>query len=444
MSKKGKRRRDAERAARASGNPNAPSRMASMRETAALVVRDNLRGTEEFIGGPHMQIMSLPVWEGDMAYFGGRQDAITQIDVDLPLVLPLKEDIYRAVLAAAGPVAFKHTIAKRGAERFSSLDTTSLPRFSHLSVRVAGFEDGFVFAAGTPAQELVRFTEVLRGGDPTGLEKLPRGKGVPVASSYLVICELLDKLVRFAGLPANARPRLSYSTRVYTEDNRLKAEATSHYPGEVLTAKAPELRFDPEQWELFARASALVNTDWKPSPSHTSDFSQRVFEIGHDFCFYCRQHPDVISKLEEELVRDLLLIVFKATMGAEGEAFHHGGKLDFKVVNPRNRYEFVTGELKWWDREGSVRKAFSQLAREHATGQEAALICLLLSKNRDATSVDEKARELMAAEPEFRGPWSMCAPDKSKEVAYKAALSIRGAAPTPLFYLLANVYPGRD
>lgn len=391
-----------------------------------------------------MQVTSLPLWEGDMAYFGGRRDTFTQIDVDLPLVLPLKEDIYQAVLAAAGPVAFKHTIAKRGAERFSSLDTTNLPRFSHLSIRVAGFEDGLVYAAGTPAQEVVRFAEVLRGGVPTGMEELPRAKGVPVARGYLVICELLDKLVRFAALPANVRPRLSYSTRVYTQDNRLKAEATSHYPGEVLSARLPEPRFDPEQWELFARASTQVSTECRPSRSHAGEFSQRVFEIGHDFCFYCRQHPEVISRLDEELVRDLLLIVFKATLGAEGEAFHHGGKLDFKVVNPSNRYEFVTGELKWWDREDSVRKAFSQLAREHATGQEAAVVCLLLSKNRDATSVDERARELIAAEPEFRGPWFMCAPNKSKEVAYRAAVSIRGGAPTPLFYLLANAYPGRD
>ena len=407
-----------------------------MRKNAALVVHDHLRGTEEMLGGPGVQMLSLPAWRGDNRFFLGTKDTRTRIDVDLPLVLPLKEATYQAVLAP-GPISFTHTLRRRGDQRFSSLDTTNLPAFSRLNIHLNGFEDGFTFGANDA--DTIPFHEVYAGGTLAGLSKLPTNRGLPLARSYLVICELLDKLYRFVELPSTTKPRMSYVSTVFTPDNQARGEATSHYPGEILAVNDVEPRFDPVQWEHFTAAAADLVSRPAPTPS-SPDFVERVFTIVHDFCFYCRQHPEAINALEEELVRDLLLIVFKVAATAEGEAFHHRGKLDFKVTNPANKYEFVTGELKWWGRDDSAREAFGQLTREHATGQETGLVCLILSRNLDASSVDEKVRTLIAAEPEFRGPWTNCSPPGSRETAYRAHASIRGSSAVPLFYLLANVY----
>jgi hypothetical protein len=131
------------------------------------------------------------------------------------------------------------------------------------------------------------------------------------------------------------------------------------------------------------------------------EFHETLLEIFHRFAFYGRQHSAVFGNLNEEEIRDLLLILLKVQFNsAEGEAYNFNGKTDVKVTNPRNPYEFAVAEFKWWRGSDSFREVYSQCVREHATGQEASLFILVLNSNFEANNVFKQTIELCRTEPE--------------------------------------------
>lgn len=170
-------------------------------------------------------------------------------------------------------------------------------------------------------------------------------------------------------------------------------------------------------------------------------FMDKVYILVHDFCFYCREHPKALGILAEQDIRDLFLIVVKTALSTgEGEAFHYDGKLDFKIVNPDNKYEIYTGEFKWWHGESSAKELFHQAVRKHATGQEAAIFTVILSKTKDAQKVFEAAKEIFLAQKEtVPETFKLSVPTGSKELVAKCLVLLRNAEIT-LSLNLANLY----
>lgn len=174
---------------------------------------------------------------------------------------------------------------------------------------------------------------------------------------------------------------------------------------------------------------------------NNKEFRDKVFTTIHEFCFYCRQNPEALSLLTEQQIRDLFLVVVKCVFSqASGETFHYDGKLDFIITNPENKYEIVTGELKWWVGESSLLEVYNQAVRKHATGQEMEIYILILSRNKDSNAVFEKVKLLIASQNEtISGLYSNRTPDGSKELFGEFLTLIRGNE-IPLCVGIGNFY----
>lgn len=170
-------------------------------------------------------------------------------------------------------------------------------------------------------------------------------------------------------------------------------------------------------------------------------FRDKVYSLVHDFCFYCRERPKSLSKLSEEDIRDLFLVVVKTALHTgEAEAFHYDGKLDFKIVNPDNRYEIYTGEFKWWRGKSSADEIFHQAIRKHATGQEAVIFTLILNKTRDAAAVYETVKESYLAQKEsMPDSFKSLMFEGSRELFGEFSVKVRGHE-IPLILGLADLY----
>lgn len=402
-----------------------------LRRQATIVVRDHQLGRDYHIGGPGVALGPQVITFGNEKFLGSSAHVSSSIDIDLPFELPLAEDEYSFVFES-DEVRFRHELRWRGDERFSTLDSTRLPRFSHLTITMSGFRESYVSEntlAGSARPE-------FPAPDGPTLDKHLR--------SYAVICAVVDKVFAAAKASELVRPLVSYSVTAFDADGKPHATSIVPHAGSVVygVSPRPPARFSREQWDAYREAARIVKAS-PATPATGTDFAAEVFAIVHDFCFFGRQHPEVLGKLHEELVRDLLLLVFKTRFTtAEAEAFNYDGKTDFKVTNPRSKYEFVVGELKWWDRTDSAEKIFHQLVRKHATGQEAALISLMLCRNVDAISMGDAAREVFDEQPESSRAWEHCAPPGSHEYARRSAVTI-GARSIPLYFAVAQLHHAR-
>lgn len=397
--------------------------------TEGVVVRDYITGDTYTLGAPGVTVFAMNATQGDLAAVKANpHNFFAQVSVDLPFYLPLEDKVYPVQLREER-VAFRHRTKKRGEEEFSTIDTSKLPYFSSLQLQTIAFADGPVTS------------EFDEEGAPGQLK------------SWVLILGLLKKLEEFLEPAAGIRlldpiPVLSYRILFFPKGERNRIVAQSIYPySSKIEIRDPQnqLKIDNKalqaflsasfQFDQYAQTEILPGVEDKP-------FCQKVFLTIHDFCFYCRQHPTALSKLKEEQLRDLLLVVFKAIFtNAEGETFHSRGKLDFKVTNPDNKYEFVTGELKWWRGAAAAKEVYEQAVRTHASGQEAHVFCLMLSDRKDATKVHTEIVEAFQAEAESV-PGSLTdqiIPTGSREFWRQIEVSIRGSR-VPLTFGVADLY----
>ena len=186
--------------------------------------------------------------------------------------------------------------------------------------------------------------------------------------------------------------------------------------------------------QRFATEKVLPNASGK-------EFREKVLIAIHDFCFYCRQHPESLSRLYEEQIRDLFLIVIKTIFSsAEGEPFHYNGKLDFKITNPKNKYEMITGEFKWWRGYDSAHEILHQSIRKHATGQELDIYTVILNKNKDSGSVFEAVKRIFYEQPEIiPNSFLSKAPEGSKEMFGCFTAKVRDKE-IPLYLALGDLF----
>jgi len=175
--------------------------------------------------------------------------------------------------------------------------------------------------------------------------------------------------------------------------------------------------------------------------SSNKDFSNIVFKTIHDFAYYCRQHSESFTKLNENSIRDLYLVIIKNIFSfSEGEAFNFDGKTDFKIINPLDKYEYIIGELKWWNSEEDVIEVFNQAVRKHSTGQEKEVYLIILNRNKDIKSVCEKVIKILSNQKELIEVYNKnISPQSSKEYFMKCLVNIKGDK-VPLILGFINLY----
>lgn len=365
------------------GRPWAPDDMAE-----SLVVEDYAKKQVYGIGSPGMLTLNT-------FFMQGNEDKVREllptlfalIEIDLPFYIPIHDDDYTVNLGGE-EVQIRHRTKRRGQEDFSTVDSRITPYFSSLKIRTDAFIDRTVPSEfDPPDQEGAYFY------------------------SLVLIFRIIKKIEDFLAPSLNIRllevlPRVSYRVTYGDRRTRTGVAQTTYPMSGAIRIRSPieQLQVDNAALKDFLAASfqvAAFATQEVAPATEARPFLEQVFLSLHSFAYYCRQHAGSLAGLSEEHIRDLFLIVLKSVFHtAEGEPYHFDGKLDFKVVNPAAPHEFVTGEFKWWDGPTSAREMFHQAFRKHATGQEAEIHCLLLSRNADAAQLFETAVGVLKDEEE--------------------------------------------
>lgn len=395
--------------------------------TESLLVENFETGEVTGIGGPGMVVYSTAMTLGDVTPVLERPDDFELvIQVDLPFYLPIPDQPFRVAIPNR-TVQVLHISKRRGQERYSTIDSRLLPYFSSLQISV---RPAFVDMA-------------MPGNDVDPFER----------GSLDIIKDVVAKIEGFLqplGVTLHDRmPALSYDV-LYVERATAKVVAKTEHPyNEIIEVLSPAKRagVDTDTLRAFLAASidvAALGEATRERADSSGSFRQKVFIIIHDFLYYCRQHAESVKELPEEMIRDLLLVLFKTVFGsAEGEPYHFDGKLDFKVTNPEVRHEFVTGELKWWDGPATFDELIDQALRKHVTGQEAEVFCVVLSDRTDQGAVAASAIERLGQAGEVEGeirPRQL--PEGSKERWYEATATVRGSA-VPVNVAIADLFHER-
>ncbi len=367
------------------------------------------------IGSPGLPLYDSFVTRGNLKELERHPEKYIQIiNIDIPAVLPLEEMEPIPLLFEGHRFLLIHKVKRRGEEFYSTIDSNTLPYFSTLQFQ----------------------GEIYPGYLQLTLTSDRHHK------SYYLIVDTLHKINSL--LDAADRLRLGDDLRfsyhiLYTPKDNFPnctpiAKATFPYVG-LCDIKSPKtVKTVDTSTVKGVLSQKLIITEFSKSTvapkTLGKEFGEKVFILTHDFSFYCSQHPEAIQKLKEEHVRDLFLVLAKAVFGnAEGEPFHFDGKLDYKIANVDNKYEFVTGEFKWWTGGVSFKKAFHQAVRKHASGQESCIYILMLSRNQNAQAVYEEILTLVKSEPEYAeaNPESIV-PHKSEQLFSEVQVSHRGRA----------------
>jgi hypothetical protein len=392
-------------------------------EVTDNTVEEGSRFHKLTIGSPGVKIFSSVITEGEFVKVQENPEQyFLIINADIPALLPLEDSEPYPVTFHDRQYVMFHKTKTKGEEFFSTLETNKLPYFSSLQFK------GELFTK--KGEELSKNQE----GFKMILESLKKINSLLEDDLKLEISD--DLILSY---------HIYYIPKFGTGKLEPIARTTVPYNG-IIDIKAPS-SLTPINVEKVKsilaekfKIESYSKTDIEPK-ARFEDFSNKVFISIHDFAFYCSQHPESLQSLDEELLRDLYLILAKVIfVQAEGETFHFDGKLDFKITNIENRYEFINGELKWWIGDKSFREAFHQAVRKHATGQESCIYILMLNKNKNRENVINKVRSLIASEEEYvRSTSDSLLPEKSRQFFEKHLIKIRGYE-VPIIIGLVDCY----
>jgi hypothetical protein len=347
-----------------------------------------------------------------------------EICFDIPHYFPLEDDCPFEVLFEENKFTLFHKTKRRGEEFFSTIDTLSTPYFSSFRIEGTNFFD-----------------------------KIPTSNPSDPYESYKLIISVLQRLNN--NLPTehrydiNFNLKLSYFITYFEKEDLNKTlfilKITYPYSG-IIDIKAPSNSIplnNTSLKNLFTEKIKIESYFIKKVGQYfeTKSFTQNAFQTLHDFSFYCCQHPKTFQSLHEALIRDLYLVIVKVIFSyAEGEAFNYDGRLDYKITNRENKYEFITGEFKWWTGDNSFKEAFHQAIRKHANGMEKVINIVILNRNEDLSSVYQKVLELLINEPEYIKQLSMnISPDGSRQLFSSHLVNVKGCKITVIIGLI-NLY----
>jgi hypothetical protein len=392
-------------------------------EVTDNTVEEGSRFHKLTIGSPGIKIFSSVITEGEFVKVQENPEQYyLLINADIPALLPLEDSEPYPVIFHDRQYVMFHKTKTKGEEFFSTLETNKLPYFSSLQFK------GELFTK--KGEELSKNRE----GFQMILESLKKINSLLEDELKLEISDDLILSYHIFYIPKFGKGNLEPIART-----------TVPYNG-IIDIKAPSsltpLNVDKVKSILTEKfkIESYSKSDIEPK-ARFEDFSNKVFISIHDFAFYCSQHPESLQSLDEELLRDLYLILAKVIfVQAEGETFHFDGKLDFKITNIENRYEFINGELKWWTGDKSFREAFHQAVRKHVTGQESCIYILMLNKNKNRESVIKKIKSLISSEVEYvRSSPDSLLPEKSRQFFEKHLIMIRGYE-VPIIVGLVDCY----
>ncbi len=127
--------------------------------------------------------------------------------------------------------------------------------------------------------------------------------------------------------------------------------------------------------------------------------------------------PSTAAKLDEENIRDILLIGLNSRFEgtAAGEVFNGAGKTDI-LIRARDRNIFI-GECKFWHGPSKFTEAIDQLL-SYTTWRDTKAALLIFVRARDVTAITEKAIATLAAHPNFKRDGTRATEDRHDVVLH--------------------------
>lgn len=146
-------------------------------------------------------------------------------------------------------------------------------------------------------------------------------------------------------------------------------------------------------------------TPFPPEPAMADRDYQAALAVLRNSRNALERTPALAAKLDEEQIRDLLLVNLNAHFegDAAGEVFNGEGKTDI-LIRVEDRNIFI-GECKIWDGPGTIDEALGQIFK-YLVWRDTKAAILLFIRNKDITAVITKATQKIEAHPNYkrRGP----------------------------------------
>ncbi|ROO52202.1 hypothetical protein EDC02_7109 [Micromonospora sp. Llam0] len=153
------------------------------------------------------------------------------------------------------------------------------------------------------------------------------------------------------------------------------------------------------------RAGAAPATPFKPEPAMVDSDYQAALAVLRNSRNALERTPSLAQKLDEEQIRDLLLVNLNAHFegDAAGEVFNGAGKTDILIrVDDRNIF---IGECKIWAGPSTMDEALGQIF-SYLVWRDTKAAILLFIRNKGVAAAIQKAAEKIEAHPNYkrRGP----------------------------------------
>ena len=144
---------------------------------------------------------------------------------------------------------------------------------------------------------------------------------------------------------------------------------------------------------------------FKPEPMMADGDYQAALAVLRTSRNALERTPSLAAKLDEEQIRDLLLVNLNAHFegDAAGEVFNGEGKTDI-LIRVEDRNIFI-GECKIWSGPSTMDEALGQIFK-YLVWRDTKAAILLFIRNKDVTAVIKKAVAKIEAHPNYkrRGP----------------------------------------
>jgi len=152
-------------------------------------------------------------------------------------------------------------------------------------------------------------------------------------------------------------------------------------------------------------AGTPAATPFTPEPAMADRDYQAALAVLRNSRNALERAPALAAKLDEEQIRDLLLVNLNAHFegDAAGEVFNGGGKTDV-LIRVEDRNIFI-GECKIWGGPSTMDDALKQIFK-YLVWRDTKAAILLFIRNKDITAVITKATQKIEAHPNYkrRGP----------------------------------------
>ncbi len=342
------------------------------------------------IGSPGVQVFKVQMTIGDLNPIANNPNQYElRVYYDCPFLFPLNDSHKGKFNFKDREIKYFHKIKKRGQQEFSTLDILRLPKFSAIQIAVPILEKDYnIKDNGLIESKLDDLSWEL-------INFLNRK-----------INDVID-LKKFK-IDLEANKVLSYRNIYFDKSDYSKEKAFTVFPyTSMIHIDAPKNteNIDEDILRLYLQNRIELKNyveEYLPKVQKDQSFEKIVFRVVHDFAHYSSERPESISQLNEELIRDLFLIALKVLLPySDAEVFNYDGKLDFKVSNPINQYEIITGEYKVWSGKDSFDECLNQITEKHSTGAEKEVYMLFINRNKKADETYKKALGMLKKDSHY-------------------------------------------